>query len=164
MGGGGGGGSGFELSTAFEGINAMSNIGSLGIGVAQIIEANNQMQKKMDHERNMAEKQKQDQKEIIKYGSDKEKEAKEEDRINYIEQMNINNENEKDLIKLRYEFEAEMDRKNGIEDVCIQCHERLFEMENKIDEAAENSCEAMIFHAEHYETCKQLKYNDPEFS
>merc|ERR1712156_1297539 len=80
--GGRGSGSGFELSTAFEGINAMSNIGSLGIGVAQIIEANNQMQKKMDHERNMAEKQKQDQKEIIKYGSDKEKEAKEEDRIN----------------------------------------------------------------------------------
>merc|ERR1712046_395320 len=106
--GGGGGGSGFELSTAFEGINAMSNIGSLGIGVAQIIEANNQMQKQMDHELNMAEKQKQDQKEIIKYGSDKEKEAKEEDRINYIK--------------------------------------------------------AMIFHAEHYETCKQLKYNDPEFS
>merc|ERR1712156_1408025 len=123
--GGGGGGSGFELSTAFEGINAMSNIGSLGIGMAQIIEANNQIQK-------------QDQKEIIKYGSDKEKETKEEDRINYINQMNINNENEKDLIKLRYEFEAEMDRKNGIEDVCIQCHERLFEMENKIDEAAEN--------------------------
>jgi len=162
--GGGGGGSGFELSTAFEGINAMSNIGSLGIGVAQIIEANNQMQKQMDHELNMAEKQKQDQKEIIKYGSDKEKEAKEEDRINYIKQMIINNENEKALIKSRYEFEAEMDRKNGIEDVCIQCNEKLFDMENKIDKAVENSCEAMIFHAEHYETCKQLKYNDPEFS
>merc|ERR1712109_61111 len=162
--GGGGGGSGFELSTAFEGINAMSNTGSLGIGVAQIIEANNQMQKKMDHERNMAEKQKHDQKEIIKYGSDKEKEAKEEDRINYIEQMNINNENEKDLIKLRYEFEAEMDRKNGIEDVCIQCHERLFEMENKIDEAAENYCQPMVFHEEYYATCKQKFYTDPEFS
>merc|ERR1712223_564726 len=93
--GGGGGGSGFELSTAFEGINAMSNIGSLGIGVAQIIEANNQMQKKMDHERNMAEKQKQDQKEIIKHEKDKEKEAKEEDRINYINPIIINNENKK---------------------------------------------------------------------
>merc|ERR1712046_526456 len=88
----------------------------------------------------------------------------EEDRINYIKQMIINNENEKALIKSRYEFEAEMDRKNGIEDVCIQCNEKIFDMENKIDKAVENSCKAMIFHAEPYETCKQLKYNDPKFS
>merc|ERR1712156_937870 len=142
--GGGGGSSGFELSTAIEGINAMGNIGSLGIGVAQIIEANNQMQKQMDHERNMADKTKQDQKELIKYEKDKEK--------------------EKAFIRLQYEMGAEMDRKNGIEDVCIQCNEKLFDLENKIDEAVEISCEAMLFHAEHYETCKQLKYNDPEFS
>merc|ERR1712113_1346549 len=101
--GGGGGSSGFELSTALEGMNAMSNIGSLGIGVAQIIEANNQMQKQMDHERNMADKTKQDQKELIKYEKDKE--------------------NEKAFIRLQYEMGAEMDRKNGIEDVCIQCNE-----------------------------------------
>jgi len=162
--GGGGGGSGFELSTAFEGINAMSNIGSLGIGVAQIIEANNQMQKQMENERNMAEKKKQDEKEIINYRSEKQKEAMEEERINHIKQMTINNENEKSLIRLQYEKGAEMDRKNGIEDVCIQCHGQLFEMENKIDKAVEKSCEAMLFHAEYYETCKQLKYNDPEFS
>merc|ERR1712156_1397507 len=133
-GGGGGGGSGFESSTAFEGINAMGNNGSLGIGIAQIIEANNQMQKQMDHERNMADKTKQDQKELIK--NEKEK--------------------EKAFIRLQYEMGAEMDRKNGIEDVCIQCNEKLFDLENKIDEAVEISCEAMLFHAEHYETCKQL--------
>merc|ERR1712156_76822 len=160
----GGGGSGSELSTAFEGINAMANIGSLGIGVAQIIEANNQMQKQMDHDQNIAEKKKQDEKEIIDYGSDKQKEAREEERINYIKQMKMNNENEKAIIRWQYEIGAVMDRKNGIEDVCIQCHEKLFEMEIKIDEAAEDYCQPMVFHEEYYATCKQKFYTDPEQS
>merc|ERR1712156_1264401 len=111
-----------------------------------------------------ADKTKQDQKELIKYGSDKEKEAREEERINYIKEMTMNNENEKALIRLEYEIGAVMDRKNGIEDVCIQCHENLFEMENKIDEAAEEYCKPMVFHEEYYATCKQKFYTDPEFS
>merc|ERR1712109_303901 len=86
------------------------------------------------------------------------------ERINYIKEMTMNNENEKALIRLEYEIGAVMDRKNGIEDVCIQCHENLFEMENKIDEAAEEYCKPMVFHEEYYATCKQKFYTDPEFS
>merc|ERR1712109_10517 len=153
-----------KISLATAGVNAAANIGQLGIGAAQLIETKNMSQMQQEHQLKMLEKEKDNQMELI----DAEKQ-------NQKELMNADRENNERILKTQAELEREIliidenqaqkeDRSKGIEEMCINCNQKIFQLNLKRSEAAENKCLESLDDPEMYQLCVQKFFADTESS
>jgi len=153
-----------KFNAGLAGVNAAANIGSLGIGAATLVETRKLNEESQNHDREMSEKEKENQKELMDAKIEKDKEMMDANRESHEKIMEKQAEIYRDNLISEEEIAQKEDRRKGIEEICIHCNQKLFELNLKRMEAAENKCLEFNYDTELNQKCQQSFFANPESS
>jgi len=153
-----------KFNAGLAGVNAAANIGSLGIGAATLVETRKLNEESQNHDREMSEKEKENQKELMDAKIEKDKEMMDANRESHEKIMEKQAEIYRDNLISEEEIAQKEDRRKGIEEICIHCNQKLFELNLKRMKAAENKCLEFNYDSELKQKCQQNFFANPESS